>query len=305
MPEVTVILSGMSNLEQMEDNIATFSEEQAPAQRGDGRAAGHRQRAWSSKIALPCTACHYCVSHCPQGLDIPCLLSPLQRALPSPSGGFIAPMALSAVPEDKQPSACIGCRSCEAVCPQQHQDLRGHGGLCRKARLSSEEKGGFCTMEYRKLPHGGEEISVLGLGTSALCSAGEEEIAKHAGPGDRKRHQLLGHGRRGRRALCAAVAARSPAGGRRCACRSTSARTTAPAAYGWTLELRRRSSASVDWQLQEPARPTTSTLGSCTASTSCATWRRLCGGTLEEILQPEGARASCATSACPRTRRRW
>ena len=33
-------------------------------------------------------------------------------------------------------------------------------------------------MEYRKLPHGGEEISVLGLGTSALCSAGEEEIAK-------------------------------------------------------------------------------------------------------------------------------
>ena len=33
-------------------------------------------------------------------------------------------------------------------------------------------------MEYRKLPHGGEEISVLGLGTSALCSAGEEEITK-------------------------------------------------------------------------------------------------------------------------------
>ena len=34
-------------------------------------------------------------------------------------GGFLAPMALSALPADKQPSACIGCRSCEAVCPQQ------------------------------------------------------------------------------------------------------------------------------------------------------------------------------------------
>lgn len=34
-------------------------------------------------------------------------------------GGFIAPMVLMSVPEDKQPSACIGCRSCEEVCPQQ------------------------------------------------------------------------------------------------------------------------------------------------------------------------------------------
>ena len=34
-------------------------------------------------------------------------------------GGFIAPMALSSYPKDKLPSACIGCRSCEEVCPQQ------------------------------------------------------------------------------------------------------------------------------------------------------------------------------------------
>ena len=67
---------------------------------------------------LPCTACHYCVSHCPQGLDIPNLLS-LYNEHSFTGGGFIAPMALSAVPEDKQPGACIGCRSCEAVCPQQ------------------------------------------------------------------------------------------------------------------------------------------------------------------------------------------
>ncbi|MBQ7699433.1 MAG: 4Fe-4S dicluster domain-containing protein [Clostridia bacterium] len=35
------------------------------------------------------------------------------------NGGFIAPMALSALPDEKKPSACIACQSCEAVCPQQ------------------------------------------------------------------------------------------------------------------------------------------------------------------------------------------
>ena len=67
---------------------------------------------------VPCTACHYCVSHCPQGLDIRHLLS-LYNENKYTGGGFIAPMALSALPEDKKPQACIGCRSCEQVCPQQ------------------------------------------------------------------------------------------------------------------------------------------------------------------------------------------
>ena len=70
------------------------------------------------RTALPCTACRYCTSHCPQGLDIPRLLALYNEHIFT-GGGFIAPMALAAVPADKQPSACIGCRSCEAVCPQQ------------------------------------------------------------------------------------------------------------------------------------------------------------------------------------------
>ena len=67
---------------------------------------------------LPCTACRYCVSHCPQGLDIPALLG-LYNEHSFTKGGFIAPMALMAYPKEKQPGACAGCRSCEAVCPQQ------------------------------------------------------------------------------------------------------------------------------------------------------------------------------------------
>lgn len=70
------------------------------------------------KTAVPCTACRYCTSHCPQGLDIPKLIG-LYNEHAVTGGGFIAPMALGALPRDKRPKACIGCGSCEAVCPQQ------------------------------------------------------------------------------------------------------------------------------------------------------------------------------------------
>lgn len=116
IPSVTMILSGMSDMEQMKANIATFAEEK-PLSAGEMEGLLEMAQGMVSKSALPCTACHYCVSHCPQGLDIPSLLS-LYNEHAFTEGGFIAPMALMAVPEDKRPQACLGCRSCEAVCPQ-------------------------------------------------------------------------------------------------------------------------------------------------------------------------------------------
>ena len=117
VPGVTVILSGMSNLDQMKENLATFQEEK-PLSSAEMDKLLETARGMTGKTALPCTACHYCVSHCPQGLDIPSLLA-LYNEHSFTGGGFLAPMALSAIPADKQPGACIGCRSCEAVCPQQ------------------------------------------------------------------------------------------------------------------------------------------------------------------------------------------
>ena len=117
IPEVVVTLSGMSNMEQLQDNIHTFEEDKPLSKEEMDALLAIADKMVNSK-ALPCTACHYCTSHCPQGLDIPSLLS-LYNEHCVTGGGFIAPMALMAVPKDKQPSACIGCRSCEAVCPQQ------------------------------------------------------------------------------------------------------------------------------------------------------------------------------------------
>lgn len=117
IPEVTVVLSGMSDMEQMQENIKTFEEEK-PLSAEEMETLLKMAENMVQKIVLPCTACHYCVSHCPQGLDIPRLLE-LYNEHCFTRGGFIAPMALSAIPQEKQPSSCIGCRSCEAVCPQQ------------------------------------------------------------------------------------------------------------------------------------------------------------------------------------------
>ena len=117
IPGVVVTLSGMSDLEQTRANLATFSTE-APLNHKEWDALVELGRRMTGPAALACTACHYCVSHCPQGLDIPRLLA-LYNEHAFTGGGFIAPMALSAIPKDKQPSACIGCHSCEAVCPQQ------------------------------------------------------------------------------------------------------------------------------------------------------------------------------------------
>lgn len=116
VPGIRVVLSGMSKLEQLQENIRTFEEDKPLGQEemdallsvADGMLQGN----------LPCTACRYCVSHCPRGLDIPMLLE-LYNEHSFTGGGFIAPMALMAVPEEKQPASCVGCRSCEKVCPQQ------------------------------------------------------------------------------------------------------------------------------------------------------------------------------------------
>ena len=131
IPGVTVVLSGMSDFEQMKSNIQTFETTEP-----------QKETEWDAllKIAdhmtsgVPCTACHYCTSHCPKGLDIPSLVK-LYNEHTLTGGGFLAPMALQALPEDKRPSACIGCRSCEAVCPQQIKISEVMSDFSRKVKV--------------------------------------------------------------------------------------------------------------------------------------------------------------------------
>ena len=117
LPEVTMTLSGMSSFEQLQENIETFQDEK-PLDDKEFETLLNIAENMVSQIALPCTTCRYCLSHCPQQLDIPNLLALYNEHCFS-RGGFLAPMALMAVPEEKRPGACAGCGSCEEVCPQQ------------------------------------------------------------------------------------------------------------------------------------------------------------------------------------------
>ncbi len=118
IPEVTMTLSGMSTPEQLKENIETYSASKPLNEEEMALILGIADE-MIDKTTVPCTGCHYCVSHCPQGLEIPFLLKLYNEAMVAGSGDFIAPMALASVAPDKQPECCVACHSCEQVCPQQ------------------------------------------------------------------------------------------------------------------------------------------------------------------------------------------
>lgn len=115
LPEVTMVLSGMSDLDQLQENIETFQEEKPVT---DREMSALMEVADSMLDILPCTACRYCITHRSCKLDIPNLLF-LYNELRFSSKGFITQMGISVLPEDERPGACVGCRNCEEVCPQQ------------------------------------------------------------------------------------------------------------------------------------------------------------------------------------------
>ena len=115
LPHICVTLSGMSSLEQIKENINIFSESKPTSLKESETLYSIAQKLTHS---VPCTACRYCTEKCPKDLDIPLLIE-LYNEHRFTGGGFLAPMRLSTLPRNKRPNACIGCRSCERVCPQK------------------------------------------------------------------------------------------------------------------------------------------------------------------------------------------
>ena len=114
IPEVTTILSGMSNIEQMKDNIGTFTGGK-PLSREEWDMM--LEIAEGMKNGVPCTACRYCCEGCPAGLDIPMLLKGYNDM--KFAGGFTVSMQMDSTPKEQWPDSCLGCGACAAVCPQQ------------------------------------------------------------------------------------------------------------------------------------------------------------------------------------------
>ena len=113
VPQPTMVLSGMTSLAQMQDNIRTFSEEKPLSDTELGIVYGAAE-----KLAkfVPCTGCRYCCAGCPKQLDIPLLISLCNdMRIDSAMNAVARYDAL----DDKRASACIGCGKCRIACPQK------------------------------------------------------------------------------------------------------------------------------------------------------------------------------------------
>ena len=114
--DCTMVLSGMSNFEQLKENIHIHNEKKRLNEEELATLQEITKEILSSLI--PCTACEYCKEYCPQGLNIPYLLK-LYNEHTVTNGGLISRVYMSRLPEDKRPTACLACGACEGVCPQR------------------------------------------------------------------------------------------------------------------------------------------------------------------------------------------
>ena len=113
LSNVKMVLSGMSNLAQMQDNLATFARRDTLNPEETELLLSIARGMMDS---IPCTACRYCCEGCPKGLDIPALLAVYNELRVTPTVN--AAMRVEFLPEEKKPTACIACGKCARSCPQ-------------------------------------------------------------------------------------------------------------------------------------------------------------------------------------------
>ena len=116
LPNVLVVLSGMSSMEQLEDNIRTFTGF-TPLTEVERETVADALAEYRKAGAVPCTGCRYC-SPCPRGVDIPRNLALLNQIRATGSAGH-AGMVYHAMTESARASNCVACGVCKTRCPQQ------------------------------------------------------------------------------------------------------------------------------------------------------------------------------------------
>lgn len=113
LDNVTMILSGMSTMEQIRDNVATFQTKETLT-REENMLLMNAAAGYQSKLAVPCTACRYCCDGCPVKIDIPVWMN-LYNELSLTKDRKRWEEAMQG---KNGPDTCVGCGQCTSHCPQ-------------------------------------------------------------------------------------------------------------------------------------------------------------------------------------------
>ena len=116
LENVMVVLSGMSNIDQMKDNLS-FMHDFKPLNERELELIGKVTGILKASDNIPCTGCEYCVGGCPMSIPIPRLFSLYNAAMQS--GDANADGYAAVCGSNGQAGDCIGCGQCEDICPQK------------------------------------------------------------------------------------------------------------------------------------------------------------------------------------------
>ena len=119
---IRMVLSGMSNMEQMRDNIS-FMKDFRPLDETELAAVRRVQEIFRSKNLIPCTACRYCIDGCPRHISIPDLFAIMNtKHIHHDWNANYYYDEVHTAP-GRRASDCMKCGKCEQVCPQ-HLPIR-------------------------------------------------------------------------------------------------------------------------------------------------------------------------------------
>jgi len=113
LPNVAIVLSGMTTMEQLQENIEIFCKDDPIS---EAEKAVLQQVVESMADFVPCTSCRYCCAVCPRSLDIPMLISTFNEACVEVA--WLVNTTMAELSNDEKPDACIGCGMCNPLCPQ-------------------------------------------------------------------------------------------------------------------------------------------------------------------------------------------
>ena len=119
-PGMMMVLSGMSSMEQMNDNLSYMKDFQ-PLNEAELAAVKKVQEIFKSKNLIPCTACRYCIDGCPKHISIPDLFAIMntKQIYHDWNADYYYNVVHTA--PGRKASDCLKCEKCEKVCPQHLQ----------------------------------------------------------------------------------------------------------------------------------------------------------------------------------------